>query len=70
MELSDGAVYPILRKLKNEGLLTTRLSEESGGPPRKYYRMTETGHKEYEAALSEWQEFADAVEQILKGEMK
>ena len=37
INIADGAVYPILRKLKGEGLLTTYLQEESGGPPRKYY---------------------------------
>ena len=31
--MADGTVYPILRKLKSEGLLKTYLQEESGGPP-------------------------------------
>ena len=33
IDVADGTVYPLLRKLKNEGLLTTYLQEESGGPP-------------------------------------
>jgi PadR family transcriptional regulator PadR len=70
MELSDGAVYPILRKLKNEGLLTTHLCEESGGPPRKYYSMTKLGRLEYEKALSEWFSFTDTVKKILKEALK
>ena len=37
IDIADGTVYPILRKLKADGLLTTYLQEESGGPPRKYY---------------------------------
>ena len=40
-------VYPILRKLKADGLLTTYLQEESGGPPRKYYKLTELGPFSY-----------------------
>ncbi len=40
IDISDGTVYPILRKLKAEGLVTTYLSEASGGPPRKYYTLT------------------------------
>jgi PadR family transcriptional regulator PadR len=34
IDIADGTVYPILRKLKSGGLVTTYLSEESGGPPR------------------------------------
>ena len=68
MDISDGTVYPILRKLKAEGLVTTYLSEESGGPPRKYYRLTELGRSEYAAARREWLDFAKTVQYLLKGE--
>ena len=43
IEIAGGTVYPILRKLKADGLLTTYLQEESGGPPRKYYKLAELG---------------------------
>jgi PadR family transcriptional regulator PadR len=43
IDIADGSVYPVLRKLKGDGLVTTYLSEQSGGPARKYYSMTETG---------------------------
>lgn len=33
IDIADGTVYPILRKLKSDGVLTTHLQEESGGPP-------------------------------------
>jgi PadR family transcriptional regulator PadR len=65
MELSDGAVYPILRKLKADGLVTTYLSEESGGPPRKYYSMTERGRREYQSAVQEWISFVEIVGDLL-----
>ena len=48
IDIADGTVYPILRKLKADGLLTTYLQEESGGPPRKYYSLTELGKETYE----------------------
>lgn len=44
-EIADGTVYPILRKLKSDGLLTTYLQEESGGPPRRYYALTHLGRE-------------------------
>ena len=48
IDIADGTVYPILRKLKSDGLLTTYLQEESGGPPRKYYSLTELGKETFE----------------------
>lgn len=66
IDISDGTVYPILRKLKAEGLVTTYLSEESGGPPRKYYKLTGLGRKEYKAAREEWLGFVKTVQDLLK----
>lgn len=45
IDIADGTVYPILRKLKSDGLVTTYLSEDSGGPPRKYYSLRRLGLK-------------------------
>jgi len=69
IDISDGTVYPILRKLKSDGLVTTYLVEESGGPPRKYYSLTELGKKEYELARNEWLCFAETVKELLKGDL-
>ena len=68
IDISDGTVYPILRKLKNDGLVTTYLVEESGGPPRKYYKLSERGRAEFEAAKSEWLNFVKVVAKLLEGE--
>ena len=68
IDISDGTVYPILRKLKTEGLVTTYLSEDSGGPPRKYYRLTQLGETEYRRARAEWLAFAGTVRELLEEE--
>ncbi len=65
INIADGTVYPILRKLKSDGMVTTYLSEESGGPPRKYYALTKLGKKEFLSAKTEWLEFVKSVESIL-----
>ncbi len=57
IQISAGTVYPILRKLKDEGLVTTYLSEQSAGPARKYYKLTDKGMKRYDALSYEWKEF-------------
>ena len=63
--LAEGTVYPILRKLRAEGLLTTYLSEESGGPPRKYYKITELGQSEFRKGREEYLAYARNVQEIL-----
>ena len=66
IDIADGTVYPILRKLKSDGLVTTYLSEESGGPPRKYYSLTQLGQSTFEADRADYLEFAKTVELMLK----
>ncbi len=66
MDISDGTVYPILRKLKAEGLVTTYLSEESGGPPRKYYKLTDKGLKAQTELKKEWKAFSSNVNALME----
>ena len=66
IDIADGTVYPILRKLKAEGLLTTYLQEESGGPPRKYYSLTDLGRETFEKDRDEYLNFADSVKKMLE----
>ncbi len=68
IDISDGTVYPILRKLKVGGMLTTYLQEESGGPPRKYYKLTELGLETYEADRAEYLDFAKSIRKLLEDE--
>lgn len=66
IHIADGTVYPILRKLKADGLLSTYLQEESGGPPRKYYSLTKLGRETFEKERSEYLLFAAAVKNVLE----
>ena len=66
IDIADGTVYPILRKLKADGLLTTYLQEESGGPPRKYYSLTKLGCETFEKDRGEYLLFADSVKKMLE----
>ncbi len=57
----EGTVYPLLTRLKNDGLLSYRWEESTSGPPRKYYGLTDEG-KEFLKELSiTWTELSDAV---------
>lgn len=66
IDIADGTVYPILRKLKSDGLVTTYLQEESGGPPRKYYSLTELGRETYKDDRAEYLKFARTIESLLE----
>ncbi len=66
IDIADGTVYPILRKLKSDGLLTTYLQEESGGPPRKYYSLTRLGRETFENDRAEYLNFARSIRTLLE----
>ncbi len=66
IEIAEGTLYPLLRKLKTDGLCETYISAESGGPPRKYYTLTDKGRKAEAQLRDEWKSFADSVRQIME----
>lgn len=66
IEISDGTIYPILRRLSKEGYFTTYLQESTEGPPRKYYRLTELGKETREKLTDEWESFVEKVNNILR----
>lgn len=66
IDIADGTVYPILRKLKSNGLLSIYLQEESGGPPRKYYSLTQNGLDAYKKDKNEYLKFAESVKIMLE----
>lgn len=63
---SIGTIYPILRKMKEAGLVTTQLSEDSGGPPRKYYFITDTGREVLREAKKTWTNLSNSVNGIIE----
>lgn len=66
--ISEGTIYPLLRRLTKEGLFTTYLQESQEGPPRKYYQLTELGQKAKEDLSNEWFSFVEGVNRIVRGE--
>ncbi len=60
----EGTIYPLLTRLKNDGLLSYRWEESTSGPPRKYYGLTEDGHTFLEELNGTWTELSNAVNLI------
>ena len=63
--MGEGTVYPLMRRMQNDGLVTTYLKESESGPPRKYYRLTKSGRAAFEAQRAEWETFEGHVRKIL-----
>jgi PadR family transcriptional regulator, regulatory protein PadR len=66
LAVSEGTIYPLLSRLQREGLVVSEWRESPAGPPRKYYSLTDKGHKTLEAQTRLWQQFSQAVDDILK----
>ena len=65
IEIAEGTVYPLLRRLTQEGYFETYLQESAEGPPRKYYRITQLGKRTLSELHHEWKVFADGVNALL-----
>ena len=65
--MGEGTIYPLMRRLQNDGLVETYLVESSAGPSRKYYRLTEAGKGSFSSQKAAWASFSGAVQGILGG---
>ena len=65
MIVVEGTLYPLLTRLKNAGLLDYAWVESSAGPPRKYYKLTESGHAFLELLRQTWAELVASTEFII-----
>ncbi|HVW74508.1 MAG TPA: PadR family transcriptional regulator [Rhizomicrobium sp.] len=63
--MGEGTIYPLMRRMQNDGLVTTYLQESGSGPPRKYYKITKTGALALKAQVQDWMAFETAVKTIL-----
>ena len=65
LNILEGTLYPLLTRLKNADLLAYRWVESSGGPPRKYFSLTEKGAAFYKELEATWREMSDSVERVI-----
>ena len=61
--VKQGALYPVLRQLSANGLLASRIVPSYAGPPRRYYRITDSGR----ATLAEWREIWRSTRDFVDG---
>jgi PadR family transcriptional regulator PadR len=62
---SEGTIYPLLSRLRKDGLVTTTWQESDAGPPRRYYALTLDGRTALERFVVDWRRFRDGVDRVL-----
>lgn len=66
VDVNDGTIYPILKRLTNEKYFDTYLVESTEGPPRKYYKLTNLGKDQMIDLTKMWITFSDSVGNFIK----
>ncbi len=66
VDVNDGTIYPLLKRLTNERYFDTYLVESTEGPPRKYYKLTILGKEKMNELLEIWSTFATSVNNFIK----
>ncbi|MDD4988643.1 MAG: PadR family transcriptional regulator [Candidatus Izemoplasmatales bacterium] len=67
IDVNENTIYPILRRLTDQGYFSTYTEATNIGAPRKYYRITESGKDRMEEYRKEWNRFLKGVFRILEG---
>lgn len=60
----EGTLYPLLSKMRREGLLDYEWKESEAGPPRKYYQLTAQGRDQLRETVDYWQKINGTVKNI------
>ena len=66
VDVNEGTIYPLLKRLTNERYFETYLRESTEGPPRKYYHLTAAGILYKDQLKKEWQAFSGRVNGFIK----
>src|SRR6187549_3173022 len=66
MVTSEGTIYPLLSRLRRDGLVESTWRESATGPPRRYYRATTAGRAALDQFRREWSRFRDAVDHFVE----
>lgn len=62
---SEGTIYPLLARMREQRMVTTTWRESASGPPRRYYNLTDSGRRALVDLAGDWSRFRDAVDALL-----
>ena len=66
LNVAEGTLYPILNRLRTEGVLESEWVDSGTGHPRKYYKLTEAGRRRVAEMAQAWAEFSNKLDRILE----
>ena len=62
----EGTLYPLLTRLKNDGMTSYRWEESKSGPPRKYHQITDAGRTFLRELKRDWNDLVLAIQKIIE----
>lgn len=68
MDISESTLYPVLRRLQKENMLTT-YDSPFNGRNRRYYKITDEGRKQLSSYKTEWNTYKERIDTIMRGEI-
>ena len=69
LEVTESTVYPVLARLARDHCVTIRTAPSPSGPPRRYYRLSETGRQRLQEMIGHWQAIQNSVNQLTQGSL-
>ncbi len=69
IEIAEGTLYPLMNRLKTEGLTTSKWVEQASGIPRKYYVLTKEGLETLKQMLNYWNELQESINKLTNDEI-
>jgi len=66
IQIAEGTLYPLMNRLKKEGLATSKWVEQESGIPRKYYQLSEMGLETLEEMKDYWSELEKSIEKLTR----
>lgn len=66
IEIAEGTLYPLMNRLKNENLVSSKWIEQETGIPRKYYCLTDTGTTTLIKMNEYWENLAKSIKKIIQ----
>ena len=62
--MGEGTIYPLMRRMQNDGLVSTYLQESDSGPPRKYYKLTDKGASQLAELNDYWKSINATISEL------
>ena len=69
LEVAEGTLYPLLRRLERSGVLQSKWVESQSGAPRKYYSLTGLGRRQLDRKAAQWEAIAGSVAELTKTDL-